>query len=62
MVDIYIDFYERFTAKIIDTYDFNEGEKYLLVQMGNALQKAGNIEPYFIIVDIIIPKEIWERY
>lgn len=62
MVDIYIDFYENFTAKIIDTYDFNEGEKYFLVQMGNAQQKAENIETYFIIVDIIIPKEIWEQY
>ncbi len=60
--DIYIDFYERFNAKVIDTYDFNAGEWLQLVQMGNILQNEEKIENYFIVVDIIIPKDIWENY
>ncbi len=62
MINIYIDFNERFTAKIIDTYDFNNNENKVLVEQANTLQREGKIETYFIIVDIVIPKDIWENY
>jgi len=61
IVDIYIDFHETFTAKIIDTYDFNPGERNPLVIAGNILQEANKIENYFVIIDIVVPKETWEN-
>jgi len=60
--DIYIDFYGRFTAKIVDTYDFNDKEYWPPVWQANVLQHANKIENYFVIVDIVIPKDIWENY
>ena len=60
--NIYIDFYENFTATIIDTYDFNENEEYFLVKWGNQLQTQHKIEPYYLIIDISIPKTIWKNY
>lgn len=42
--------------KVYDTYDFNKDNKTALNQVGYKQMIKGNIEPYFTIHDIIIPK------
>ena len=62
IIDIKIDKDVTFTAKIVDTYDFNPNDKNPLVQAGYYQQKHKLIEPYFVIVNISISQNIWKNY
>lgn len=55
-IDGEIEFY------VLDTYDFNKGEKDPLVRFGRKLQEQGKIVPYFSIHHVVIPKEKSEEY
>lgn len=46
---------------ITDVYDFNEGEKNKLVQIGRNRQDKGEITPYFYAYRVIIPKSEKEK-
>ena len=62
IIDIKIDKDGTFTAKIIDTYDFNPNDKNPLVQAGYYQQKNKRIENYFVIVLISIPYKTWNNF
>ena len=62
IIDIKIDKEGTFTAKIVDTYDFNQNDKNPLVQAGYYQQRHKLIETYFVIVNISISQNIWKNY
>ncbi len=45
------------TLLVTDVYDFNKDSDSPLIQAGRKRQKEGKIKPYFIIYDVVIPKE-----
>lgn len=62
IIDIKIDASGTFTAKIIDTYDFNPNSNNWLVKWARMYQENGEIENYYTVVNIKIPKKVWEKY
>ena len=62
IIDIKIDKDGTFTAKIVDTYDFNQNDKNPLVQAGYYQQKNKRIENYFVIVLISISYITWNNF
>lgn len=59
IVDIYIDVELNFNAKIIDTYDFNKKDFNPFVILARIQQLHGNIENYYIVINIKIPMYKW---
>ena len=45
------------TLLVTDVYDFNKDSDSPLIQAGRKRQEEGKIMPYFIIYDVVIPKE-----
>ena len=62
IIDIKIDKEGTFTAKIIDTYDFNPKEQNPLIKAAYHQQRNNRIEPYFIIIKIKISQKIWRTF
>ena len=62
VINIKIDDKNNFCAIVVDTYDFNKNSSNNIVRKAYSLQKNNLIENYFIIVNIVIPKEIWNKY
>ncbi len=62
IIDIKIDSDSNFTAKIIDTYDFNKYSINPIVKMAGHYQSKDKIENYYTITEIKIPKSVWEKF
>lgn len=62
IVDIHVDLNGDFTAKVIDTYDFNPHSWNPAVMAAGHFQKERKIENYFVVVKIKIPRETWIKY
>ena len=62
ILEIKLDKQENLHAKIFDTYDFNKDKYFSLVGQARILQEHHDIETYYTITDIIIPKDIWMNY
>ncbi|HIS89062.1 TPA: hypothetical protein IAA87_06550, partial [Candidatus Avigastranaerophilus faecigallinarum] len=43
---------------VADTYDFNKNDSNDLVRIGREKQEKGDIIPYFMIYNVIIPKNV----
>ncbi len=53
------DMFGNITGDLIDTTDFNAGKNEPpLVQKARELQDEGKIEPKFVIVHFVIPREV----
>lgn len=48
--------------QIVDFYNFNEGRTSVKGRVGRKLQEMDDIEPYYIIVNVIIPKDLVKRF
>lgn len=56
------DMFGNISGDLIDTTDYNKGKNEpILVQKARELQEEGKIEPKFVIVHFVIPKEIFRR-
>ncbi len=62
IIDIYIDSNNTLHTTVIDTYDFNEGEFDPKIFIPRALQKNGEIIPYYAVIKIEVPEAIWTKY
>ncbi len=62
IIDIHLDSNNTLHAKVIDTYDFNEGESDWIISLPRKLQKNGIIVPHYSITKIEIPESIWTKY
>ena len=62
IIDIKIDESGEFSAKVIDTYDFNPNSKNPLVKRARIYQERGEIENYYSITIIKIPQKVWKKY
>lgn len=47
--------------QIVDFYNFNEGRTSVKGRVGRKLQEMDDVEPYYIIVDVNIPKDLVKR-
>ncbi len=43
--------------QVVDFYNFNAGRTSVKGRVGRKLQDMGDIDPYYIIVDVVIPKD-----
>lgn len=60
ILDAHIDANGHFRAYIIDTYDFNKGEKWY-IEWARNLQELNFLVPYYIIIIIhIMPEQNYE--
>lgn len=62
IIDIKIEEDYTFSAKIIDTYDFNKNSKNPLVMIARHYQDEGKIENYYTIIEIRIPITEWIKF
>ena len=62
VINIHLDDMNNLWMLIVDTYDFNKGEKYPLVRIGRNLQEKGWIENYYSIIPVKIPPEKWKTF
>ena len=62
VINIHLDDMDNLWMLIVDTYDFNKGEKYPLVRIGRNLQEKGWIENYYSIIPVKIPPEKWKTF
>ena len=62
IIDIHLDSNNTLHAKVIDTYDFNEGESNPIIAIPRVLQKNDIIIPHYSITKIEIPESIWMTY
>ena len=60
--EIYLDSNNTLHATVIDTYDFNEGEFDPKIFIPRALQKNGEIIPYYAVIKTEVPEAIWTKY
>ena len=62
VINIHLDDMDNLWMLIVDTYDFNKGEKNPLVIIGRKLQEKGLIENYYSIIPVKIPPEKWKTF
>ena len=62
VINIHLDDMDNLWMLIVDTYDFNKGEKNPLVITGRKLQEKGLIENYYSIIPVKIPPEKWKTF
>ena len=62
IIDIHLDSNNTLHAKVIDTYDFNEGESNPIIAIPRVLQQNDIIIPHYSITEIEIPESIWMTY
>ena len=63
IIDTYIDKSTgNLHTKILDTYDFNPNEKDWKVKTARELQEKGEIQTYYTVTEIIVPKQVWINY
>ena len=62
ITNIHLDTEGNLYAQIEDYYNFNPGRTSVKGRIGYKLQQQGDIEPYFIICPIFIPKERLLKY
>ena len=62
VINIHLDDMDNLWMLIVDTYDFNKGEKNPLVIIGRKLQEKGFIENYYSIIPVKIPPEKWKTF
>ena len=62
VINIHLDDIDNLWMLIVDTYDFNKGEKNPLVIIGRKLQEKGLIENYYSIIPVKIPPEKWKTF
>lgn len=47
--------------QVVDFYNFNEGRTSVKGRVGRKLQDMEDVEPYYIIVDVIVPKNLIQK-
>ena len=62
IINIHLDSDNTLHAKVIDTYDFNEGDFNPIIAIPRMLQKNGIIIPHYSITELEIPENIWTKY
>ena len=62
VINIHLDDMDNLWMLIVDTYDFNKGEKNPLVITGRKLQEKGLIENYYSIISVKLPPEKWKTF
>lgn len=59
IVDAFVDSEGTLIAKVIDVYDFNEGDPLFLVEWAHNLQELGMLTNFFTVSVIMIPYDEW---
>ena len=62
IIDIHLDSNNTLHAKVIDTYDFNYGDIDPKIIIPRVLQQNNVIIPYYTIINIEIPEQLWKNY
>lgn len=62
VIKTYIDENGNLISTIIDTYEFNPNDPRILVRMGKSVQNGGLSIPYFSVILIKIPHNIWSQW
>lgn len=62
IMDIHLDSNNTLHAKVIDTYDFNYGEIDPKIIIPKVLQDKKITNPYYVVIKIEIPEQIWKKY
>ena len=57
-----IDDFGNLRLQLVDFYNFNEGRTSVKGRVGRKLQEMDDIKPYYIIVDVIVPKNIIQQF
>ena len=60
--DVYMDKAGNIHASIEDFWNFNSGRFSAKGIAGKFFQDVGKLLPYYIKIDVIVPKEVWQRY
>lgn len=60
--NVYMDKAGNIHASIEDFWNFNPGRRSGKGRLGKFLQDIGEVTPYYIKIDVIVPKEVWQRY
>lgn len=53
---------EKIICTIEDFYNFNPNRTSVKGRIGYKLQKQGDLKPFYVIINIEIPKTIWDKY
>ena len=62
ILNAHIDNNGNIISYVLDTYDFNENDLDWKVQVAYNIQKHGLITNYFVLIPVVIPKEVWRMY
>lgn len=60
--NVYMDKAGNIHASIEDFWNFNSGRLSGKGMLGKFLQDNGVLSPYYIKIDVVVPKEVWQRY
>lgn len=58
--NIYVDSEENLNLRIEDFYNFNPDRTSVKGRVGEKLQKQGDLENFYVITVLKIPKTIWQ--
>lgn len=62
IIDIHLDSNNTLYAKVVDTYDFNYGEVDPKIIIPRILQEKDIILPYYSVINIKVPEQVWKNY
>lgn len=60
--DTRVDSEGNLNIRIEDYYNFNPDRTSVKGRVGEKLQNQGDLEPYYVITVLKIPKEVWQKY
>ncbi len=60
--NVYMDKAGNIHASIEDFWNFNPDRFSVKGMAGKFFQDVGKLSPYYIKIDVIVPKEVWQRY
>lgn len=60
--NIRLDNQGNLNIRVEDYYNFNPNRTSVKGRVGEKLQKQGDLEPYYVITVLKIPKEVWQNY
>ena len=62
IVYMYIDDNSNIFALIIDTYEFNKNDPLWIVKQARMVQEQGLLIPFYAVIPIKVPKQIWQKW
>ena len=62
IVYMYIDDNSNIFALIIDTYEFNKSDPLWVVKQARMVQELGLLFPFYAVIPIKVPKQIWQKW